>query len=240
LAGSDRVVDLVLELAERLLDDADVPELLTRVCERCVDLFDVRGVGIVFEAPDSPGGRTIAASDALIGRLEREEVALDEGPCVAAWRQGQRIEAPDLGADGARWPVLTPLLLEQGIAAVSSFPMVHQDRSLGSLNIFRSQAGPLSEAHAATARTLAGAATILVLQTGLLQSSHQTIAQLQTALQTRLVIEQAKGKLSQQLGLDVQQAFELLRRYARNRNLRVHDVAADVVGDRLRLDADPS
>lgn len=237
MAGTDPVVDLVLELAERQLDDADAPDLLTRVCTRSVELFAVRGIGVLFEDA-SASGPIIAASDEVIAGLEREEVTHEEGPCVAAWRQGERVDSGDPESDAARWPSIAPLLQRHGIAAVSSFPMVHHDRSLGSFNIFRAAGEPLSEEQVATARTLSAAATILVLQTGLLQSSQQTIAQLETALQTRLVIEQAKGMLSQRHGLDMQAAFELLRRHARNHNLRLHEVATDVVADRLRLEPD--
>lgn len=237
MAGTDPVVDLVLELAERQLDDADAPDLLTRVCTRSVELFGVRGIGVLFEDAVA-GAPIIAASDDVIAAHEREEVARDEGPCVAAWRQGERVDIADLEAEAERWPETSLLLKRHGIAAVSSFPMIHHDRSLGSFNIFRAAGEGLSDEQVATARTLSAVATILALQTGLLQSSQQTIAQLETALQTRLVIEQAKGMLSQRHGLDMQAAFELLRRHARNHNLRLHEVATDVVADRLTLEPD--
>ena len=236
MSGTDPLVAVVLELAERLLDNAGIPEILTRICERCVDVFPVRGAGVVIYGDDPANAESVAASDPAITAVERRQIQVQEGPCLAAWESGQVVEEPDIaGAGQARWPKFAPYLLEHGIHSVSSFPLMHSERRIGALNLFRSEPGTLTESQLASAQTLAGAATIYVLQTDKLQASQQTIAQLQEALESRMVIEQAKGKVSQQLGVTVEDAFQLLRRHARNNNRRLHDVARDVVRDGLRL-----
>lgn len=236
MPGKDPLVGVVLELAERLLDNAGIPEILTRICERCVDVFPVKGAGVVIYGDDAATAESVAASDASITAVERRQIQVQQGPCLTAWETGEVVEEPDLaGAGVKRWPDFAPYLVAQGIQSVSSFPLMHGDRRIGALNLFRDEPGTLTEAQISMAQTLAGAATIYVLQTGILQSTQQTIAQLQSALETRMVIEQAKGKLSQQLGVGVEDAFQLLRRHARNNNLRLHDVAARVVAGELRL-----
>lgn len=236
MRDEDPLVGVVLELAERLLDDAGVPEILTRICEHCVEVFPVRGAGVVIYGEDPRTAESLAASDAQITAVERRQIQVQEGPCLSAWESGEVVEEPDLaGAGLRRWPRFAPYLLEQGIRAVSSFPLVHQDRRIGALNLFRDQAEPLDGAQIAAAQTLAGAATIYVLQTDRLQSTQQTIAQLQSALETRMVIEQAKGKLSQQFGVGVEEAFRLMRKHARDHNRRLHDVAGEIVSGALRL-----
>jgi GAF domain-containing protein len=156
------------------------------------------------------------------------QLQANEGPCVDCYLSGQAIVNLELSAVNGRWPSFTPRAIEVGFRSVHSLPMRLRGRTIGALNMFRIDPGALAVADVLVAQALADVATIAILQ-------HQTAVdaqilnnQLNQALNSRVMIEQAKGKISEAAGVDVDQAFQRLRHHARNHNLRLTDLSRDI------------
>lgn len=223
-----------VELADTLVDDFDVIELLTMLSERCVELLDAAGTGVLLgDAQDSL--QMIAASSEQAQLLELFQLQTRDGPCLDCYRSGQPVVHPDL-ATANPWPRFGAVALGAGLPSVHAFPMRLRDRVVGTLNLFMGEARPLSAADAAVAQALAHAATIAILQDHAARDTRITIGQFQHALNSRVAVEQAKGVISERAGITMDEAFEWLRTYARSRNLKLSSLAASLVGRTLPED----
>jgi GAF domain-containing protein len=233
------LVQTLVELADSLVDDFDVVELLTLLADRCVEVFDVAAAGLMLV---SPGGdlRVVASSSEEMRLLELFELQSQEGPCPDCFRSGQPALNLKLATDDGRWPQFGPMALEAGFRSVSALPMRLRGAIIGVLNLFRDHEGPLEEADVVAAQALGDVATIAILQHRAALQADIVNEQLNHALQSRLIIEQAKGILAERDGVDMQHAFQWLRTYARNRNLRLVDVAQSVIDGTMALDPPPS
>lgn len=158
-----------------------------------------------------------------------------EGPCVEAVTSGQVVSVADLEQASDRWPAFAADARRSGFAAVHAIPMRLRQSIIGSLNLFRDRVGELNEPDAAAARTLTDIATISILQQRLVEESTIAQAQLQRALDSRVIIEQAKGYLAQTHGLDMDEAFRRLRSHARSTQTRIADIAEAIVTGQLSL-----
>ncbi|HVF14488.1 MAG TPA: GAF and ANTAR domain-containing protein, partial [Acidimicrobiales bacterium] len=208
-----------VELADTLVADFDVVELLTLLADRCVDVFDVTAAGLMI-CPDGHL-RVLASSSEAMRVLEVLEVQADEGPCVDCFRSGQPIVNQKLADSGERWPSFTPKAVEAGFRSVHALPMRLRGQTIGALNMFRIDDGVMRESDLVAAQALADVATIAILQHRAVQDAQILNQQLSQALNTRIVIEQAKGVVAENADLDMEQAFARLRRHARNHNLRL-------------------
>lgn len=216
-----------VELADTLVDDFDVIDLLTTLTERCVELLDASGTGILLgDQHDSL--QMVAASSEQAQLLELFQLQNHEGPCLDCYRSGKPVVHPDLATTNP-WPRFGPVALEAGLPSVHAFPMRLRDRVVGTLNLFMAAAAPLSEADIAVAQALAHAASIAILQDHAARDAQTNIGQFQHALNSRVAIEQAKGVLAERGGLTMDEAFSRLRTYARNHNLKLSLLAASVV-----------
>ena len=222
----------LVELADSLVDDFDVVELLTLLSDRCVEILDVDAAGLMLAGP---GGdlRVMASSSDAMRVLEVFELQSHEGPCLDAYSSGQQIVNQDLGAVDGVWPRFAPEAVAAGFRSAHALPMRLRGSVIGALNLFRSELGEMTQSDIDIAQAFADVATIAILQ-------HRSGAEAQTlnehlthALQSRIVIEQAKGMVAERLGLDMPDAFARLRSHARRRNVRLADLAADVIGGRL-------
>lgn len=222
-----------VELADSLVVDFDVVELLTLLADRCVEVFDVAAAGLMVSADGEL--RVLASSSETMRVLELFEVQADEGPCVDCFRTGQPVVVVDLDATDGRWPGFGPKAVAGGFRSVHALPLRLRGHTIGALNLFRVQEGPMRESDVVAAQALADVATIAILQHRSAVDAHTLNAQLTHALQTRIVIEQAKGVVSERAGLDMDKAFERLRRHARNHNIRLSDVAHAVTGRSLAV-----
>ena len=160
----------------------------------------------------------MAASSEAARLLELFQLQSDQGPCLDCFRAGQPVAAADLAADAQRWPRFAAAARQAGFAAVQALPMRLRDQVIGALNLFRATPGAFDPADIRVGQALADVATISLLHERSMRHSDTLNEQLQTALNSRVIIEQAKGKLAERLGIDIDQAFSLLRDYARNRN----------------------
>jgi GAF domain-containing protein len=226
----------LVELADTLVDDFDVVELLTLLTDRCVDVLDVAAAGLMLV---SPAGdlRVMASSSEAMRVLELFELQSQEGPCLDCYRSGTPVVNQDLEAVNGRWPRFAPEALAAGFKSVHALPMRLRGAVIGALNMFHVDTGEMREADVLAAQAFADVATIAVLQHRAVLEAQVLNEQLNIALNSRILIEQAKGVLSERATLNMEQAFAVLRNYARNHNLRLADVATDVINGTLAADA---
>jgi GAF domain-containing protein len=222
----------MVELADTLVADFDVVELLTVLADRCVDVLDVDAAGIMLVAPDGDL-RVMASSSEAMRLLELFELQSEQGPCLDCYRTGQPVVNQDLAAVNGRWPRFAAEALAAGFHSVHALPMRLRGVVIGALNLFHDEAGEMSEADVVAAQALADIATIAILQHRGVLEAQLVNDQLQHALNSRVVIEQAKGIVAERKSLNMDQAFATLRNHARTHNLRLSDVARDVVSGTL-------
>jgi transcriptional regulator with GAF, ATPase, and Fis domain len=216
--------DTFVELTDTMVAGFDVIDFLHVLTDRSVLLLDVAAAGLLLADPRGEL-RVVAASSEAARLLELFQLQNDQGPCLDCYRSGQPVQAADLDAAAARWPRFAPAARQAGFAAVQALPMRLREQVIGALNLFRAAPGVFDPADVRVGQALADVATISLLHERSMRHSDALNEQLQTALNSRVVIEQAKGKLAERLGVDMDQAFSLLRDFARNRNLRLSDLA---------------
>ena len=228
-----RLVETFVELADTLVDDFDVIDFLQILVERCVELLDIDAVGLLLSNQRGQL-QLVASSNEHVRLLELFQLQSREGPCVDAFATGIRVGHPDLTAADSRWSQFAPAAIGAGFAAVDALPMRLRSEVIGALNIFRTGVGELTDSALYTAQALVDVATISLLQERSIRHQEMLTEQLQTALNSRVIIEQAKGLVAERLGVDMNGAFAALRGYARSRNLRLSDVARAVINGRTR------
>jgi GAF domain-containing protein len=221
-----------VELADTLVDDFDVVDLLTVLADRCVEVLDVGAAGIMLASPDGDL-RVLASSTEAMRLLELFELQAEEGPCLDCYRTGQPVVNQDLATVNGRWPRFANEALEAGFRSVHALPLRLRGTVIGALNLFHVDPGEMRQADVDAAQALADVATIAILQHRAVLEAQVVNEQLQHALNTRVVIEQAKGIVAERAGLDMEQSFTALRAYARNHNVRLADVARDVIAGTL-------
>jgi GAF domain-containing protein len=217
-----------VELADTLVDDFDVVELLTLLADRCVEVLDVAAAGLMLVAPEGDL-RVVASSSEAMRLVELFELQSQEGPCPDCYRTGQPVLNHSLAADDGRWPRFGPVALEAGFRSVHALPMRLRGVTIGALNLFRADEGLLEDADVVAAQALADVATIGILQHRAAIQTHVVVGQLHHALNSRIMIEQAKGIIVERAQLDMDQAFSWLRNHARSHNLLLVDVAQSVI-----------
>ncbi|HEX5729515.1 GAF and ANTAR domain-containing protein [Microbacterium sp.] len=230
----DRLLRTVSTLADSLVDDFDVVELLQTLVEDCTSLFDAAAAGILL-AGSNEELDVIVSTDARSQFIGLMQLRAGEGPCVEAVSTGKVVSVADLDSAADRWPVFAADARQSGYGSVHAIPMRSRAWTIGSLNLFRDSIGELNEPDAVAARTLADIATISILQHRLIEESTIAQSQLQRALDSRVVIEQAKGYIAQRHDVDMDAAFHLMRSYARSTQTRLSEVAARIVGGELTL-----
>jgi GAF domain-containing protein len=236
LVANDKLVEVLKSFARTMVHDYAIDELLDTLCKEINAVLEVDGAGVMLE--DEQGAlRFVAASDDLIRSIEALQIELGEGPCLRAYQTGKQVVINDLQTDEL-FPRFSVRALAAGMAAVHSFPLVADDTVVGALNMYASQPSALDEPGTEAGQLLADIATSYILNARTLAESHKLTGQLQRALDSRVVIEQAKGKLSEQLGVSVTEAFEVMRSHARNRGRKLRDVAVEVLEGTLKLSAE--
>lgn len=225
---AEELAETLVELADTLVDEFDLDAFLRLLADRCVHLLGVDAAALLLV---EHGGKdpVIGASGESVERLELLEVANDEGPSLDSCRDGTVVVAPDLAAAADRWPTFAAAALASGFAAVHTIPLRRRSEVIGALNLFRGHPGELDPVVAQVGRAMADLATIGLLHTRALRRQENLSAQLQHALTSRVVIEQAKGVVGERLGLTMDAAFATLRGYARSHNEKLAELATSVV-----------
>lgn len=223
-----RVRETFVELADTLVDDYDVLGFLDVLAHRVVELLDVDACGVVLA--DHHGTLSlVAASTEETRMLELSQLQNAEGPCLDAFHNGRPVSMEDLRAGDERWPRFAPAAREAGFLAVHALPMRLREVVVGAMNLFAAAPGGLPADSMALGQAMADVATIGILHERTVRQQGAVVGQLQAALDSRILVEQAKGVLAERLSVSVDDAFALLRGHARSSNSKLRDVAAAVV-----------
>jgi len=221
----------LVDMADTLVGDFDVIDLLTGLADRCVNLLSVSAAGVMLTSSEGDL-RPVASSTEAMRLLELLELQGQEGPCLDAFRTGERIADENLEAGAGRWPIFTTAAVEAGFTSVLAVPLRLRDTTIGALNLLNVKPNPMSEDDVIVAQAFADLATISILQHRAASEHQRVNEQLTQALSSRVVIEQAKGVIAERTGVDITEAFSRLRHHARNNNLRLTDVAQAVIDTR--------
>jgi len=222
-----------VELIDTLVDDFDVIDMLTVLTSRSVELLQAAAAGILL-ADRSGHLRVMAASTEQIAVLELFQVQNEEGPCLDSFRTGEVVIDSDMGP-GSIWPRFAAESVAAGYPSVCAVPLRLRDAVLGGLNLFMTERVGLSATDIALAQALADVASIAIIQNQAALDAADREARLQQALNSRVAIEQAKGMLAEHAGVDMDEAFNRLRRFARNHNRRLTEVAESLVAGRVKV-----
>ena len=226
----EQLAQTFVELADTLVAGFDLMEFLHTLTERCVELLGVDAAGLLLA--DGRGAlRLVAASTEQARVAELFQIQNDEGPCVDCFRGGLVVSIADISAGdvATRWPRFGPAVLQMGFAGVHAIPMRLRDEVIGTLNLFRRAPDGLDQPVARAARALVDVATIGILQERAVRQQELVNGQLETALGSRVIIEQAKGILMATSGCTPDEAFQLLRSQSQAENVKLHDIAAELV-----------
>jgi hypothetical protein len=226
------VIRALVEMADNLVEHFDVVELLTTLADRCVQLLGVSAAGVMINAPPH-GLRLVASSSEALHVVELFELQADEGPSLEAFHTGQAIEPIRLHSRSEHWPRFSEVALAAGFLSVGALPLRLRDSTIGALSIFSAAESPLDDGDLMIARALADLATISILQHGEATEDQRLNAKLSTVLATRVVIEQAKGVISERADIDLSEAFARLLNYARRDARHLSDVARAAIDGTL-------
>ena len=231
----EKLLATFAKLADTLVADYDVVDLLQSLVDACKDLLDTAAAGILLAAAD--GELEVIASTSEASRLvEIMQLAAEAGPCIESFHTGHVVSLADISQAPEAWSKFRDGALEQGFVSVHAIPLRLRETTIGTLNLLRDTVGELESPDAMAAQAFADVATIGILHERSLRESSLLAEQLQTALNRRTVIEQAKGVVAYSQKVPMDEAFGLIRNYARSHQLPVSQVAARLVDLTLDLD----
>lgn len=234
MAQQERITEIFIGLADTLVVGYDLIDFLQSLADRCVEVLGVTDAGIALVHENTL--QVLASTSDRMRLLELFELQRSDGPCQDAWDTGTTVAAGELGDAALRWPVFAPAALEAGYRSVYACPMRLRNTVIGAVNLFADGPERLDAEGQALAQALADMATIGILHERMSREQMLVADQLQNALSSRITIEQAKGVIAEQAGLDMSEAFAAVRTYARNANLKLTDVATAIVERRLTAD----
>jgi GAF domain-containing protein len=229
--SAQRLAAIFVEVADTLVDEFDLIDFLQLLTDRAASLVDAAAVGIVLA---DPRGRLefMAGSNENVKLLELFQLQSREGPCLEAFQTAHPVINVDLGAAGGRWPRFAPRATALGFHAVHAFPLRLRQQTIGAMNVFgASKGGDFEDTDVTVMQALADVASIALIQERAVRRGEVLTEQLQGALNSRIVIEQAKGAVAQARGVSVDDAFVSIRSYARSRRRQLTDVAHTIVAD---------
>lgn len=227
-----RITRAFVSLASSLASGDDVVELVHELTVTCADLLDVQAAGLLLA--DGHGVlHVLAASSEQIRLLEVFQLQRAEGPCRDCYHGAAPVHVPDLREESDRWPQFVPAALDAGFVSVHALPLRLRTTTLGAMGLFGATAGALNPEDVSLGQALADVASVALMQDRVVTDQAAVNSQLQTALTSRVVLEQAKGVLAQRGDLDMPAAFSVLRHYARDHNERLTEVARAVVSREL-------
>jgi GAF domain-containing protein len=228
MISTTHLSDLFVEVADTLVDDFDLVLFLQSLTTHVAVVSEASAVGLML-ADHQSELRFMAASNESGETLDLLQLQNREGPCLDCFRSGEPVVNVDLTSAQDRWPTFAPAALAAGFTSVHSFPMRLRDHVIGTINAFASHGDRLGQDECRVVQGLADIATIAILQERTIARAEALTEQLQSALNSRIVIEQAKGALARIEGVSVDEAFEVLRTRARASRKRLVDVAAEVL-----------
>jgi transcriptional regulator with GAF, ATPase, and Fis domain len=226
--SAERLAKIFVEVADTLVAEFDLIEFLHLLADRTAGLMHASAVGLLLA--DQRGNlEFMAGSDENVKLLELFQLQNHEGPCLDAFRTARPVINADLQTAAARWPRFAPRATAAGFRSVHAFPLRLRSEVIGALNLFGADVGALDTADVQIVQAVADVATIGLLQERTIHRSEILTEQLQGALNSRIVIEQAKGAIAQAHGVSVNEAFTKMRSHARRTNQRLSDIAHTIV-----------
>jgi hypothetical protein len=225
--SAERLATLFVEVADTLVDEFDVVEFLQMLTQRVAGLFDTGEVGLML-ADHRDRLTFMAASDESARLMELFQLQYDDGPCLDAFRTARPVTNVNLAAATGKWPEFAPRAARAGFQSVHAFPLRLRKEVIGAMGVFGS-ATELDEADTLIVQSLADVAVIGLLQERAIHRGEVLTGQLQAALNSRVIIEQAKGIIAQARGVSPDDAFKLVRDFARRNNRRLSAVADSIV-----------
>lgn len=236
MISTERLSDVFVEVADTLVADFDLVDFLHNLTDHAASVSGADAVGLLL-ADQNGNLRYMAASSERAKLLELFQLQNDEGPCLECFRSHEAVINSDLAAASSRWPLFAPRATEAGFESVHAIPMRLRDQVIGALNLFGDADVRFEPQDVRVVQALADVATIAILQVRGITRAETLTEQLQGALNSRVVIEQAKGAIAERVGIGVDEAFAILRSYARRRQQRLTDVCHDVLIDPERIAA---
>lgn len=228
------LVETLVELADNLVADFDVVDLLDLLTRRCVQLFSLRAAGVVLA--DRHGYlRVMACSTEQAWLTDLLQAQNHDGPLLDSYRSGEPVEEADLEASRSRWPSFASVALDADVRSVCAVPLHLRDALLGALGLFNAESVALAPGDIRWARALADVASISLVHFKIAQEHDALPVRVSTAMQNRTIVEQAQGMLAEVHRVDLDDAFTLLRRHARAHDQRLTEVAFAVVTGGLAL-----
>lgn len=227
-----RLAEVFVELADTLVEEFDVVDLLQLLTERCVELLDADAAGLML-ADERGDLRLMAATTERMRLVELLELQAAEGPCRDCYLTGRPVVNVKLADAHGRWPVFTGAAVAAGFGGTHALPMRLRGRVIGALNLFTDASVDLSDDDVAVGQAMADVATIGLLHERNLREQTAVSEQLQAALHSRVLIEQAKGVLAARAEITVDRAFTRMRDHARHTGLTLTAVATAVVDGSL-------
>jgi transcriptional regulator with GAF, ATPase, and Fis domain len=235
MSTEQRLTEVFVELADTLVDEFDALDFLSTLTERSVELLQADAAGVILN--DLRGGLHVVASTSDHAQvLELFELQNDEGPCLDCFNSGRAVVNVGMSEARSRWPRFTAAASEVGYRSAHAIPLRLRDSVVGAMNLFCVGDARLSDADTALGQALADIATIGLLQERAVRQSGLIAEQLQTALNSRILIEQAKGVLHASASIDVDRAFQLMRDYSRRNNQPLRNVAQGVINQALTVE----
>jgi hypothetical protein len=223
------------DLADTVVGDFDILAFLDTLCGYCADLLPIAACGVLLSEHTSALA-LVSASTEHARALMTAELRDGSGPATQSAGSGAAVSCPDFDVFKGQWPAIVPAALDYGLPAVDALPMRLRDQTIGALALYRSERGELDPGAAEFASAIADVATIGIVHQRALHRKNVLAEQLQTALDSRVIIEQAKGVLAERLQVAIDEAFLALRRYARNNNMKLTDAARAVAEGTLDID----
>jgi transcriptional regulator with GAF, ATPase, and Fis domain len=226
------IIRAFVDLSNELVEGYDLVDLLSDLTANCARLLDVASAGLLLA--DGTGVLHLAAASSdRTHHLEVFQLQREEGPCLDCFHGGEPVIVPDLSEETHRWPQFVGTATEVGFASVHALPMRLRHTVLGTLGLFGDRPGRLSDDDLSLAQAMVHVASVALVNEKSASDLTTVNTQLQHALVSRVALEQAKGVLAHVGGLDMQDAFNVLRRYARDNGLKLSDVARQIVAREL-------
>ena len=225
-----RINAAFVAVADTLTKDFDVVDLLNTLVEQCTQILDTDAGGLMLV--DGEGQlQLMTSTNEAADFVEVMQLAAASGPCIDCFKTGTPVSVPDIEDTGDRWPAFRKTALQNGFRSVHATPMRLRGQVIGTMNLFGTTRGALTDRDIAVAQALTDVATIGILQERMIREGHIVAEQLHRALDSRILIEQAKGMISHSLSIPMDEAFALLRAHARSNNLTIRSVS-EAISDR--------
>jgi GAF domain-containing protein len=229
MISTERLLAVFVEVADTLVDDFDIIDFLHSLTLHVADVSGAEAVGLML-ADEHQELQFMAASNAQGRLLEQFQLASAEGPCLDCFTTRRPVVNADLPEASDRWPLFGPAASDAGFRSVHAFPMRYHEETIGALNLFSRTSGDFSEDEVKIVQALTDVATIALIQERSIARADELTVQLHGALNSRILLEQAKGALAQRAGISPDEAFVMMRTTARSNRRKLIDVAQEIVG----------